>query len=260
MATAKIMETKKYDIFDLLPFNRNTRNIDALVESMQKYGWLDAYPMHVVRNGGGRLKIVAGHHRFEAAKKAGIPVKYVIIDEDVDVFDLERANNSWTPRDFLTAYTKAGYKDYAELSEYIESTGIALSTSLGLLSGQPQQTKSLIDSFRAGTWKVNRKSDLADRVASVIHVLRKYTPKVAGGAIFVRCMAIVLMVEEINIHRLIDQYRKYGASIMRPALNHSEYYGLIEEVYNYRINRKGKIRLAILAQAVADERNAAKNR
>ena len=59
-----VMETKDYSKFDLLQFNRDIERVNYLTQSMKEFGWIGAYPMHVVRNGKGRYKIKAGHHRF----------------------------------------------------------------------------------------------------------------------------------------------------------------------------------------------------
>ena len=55
--------------FELCSFNRDLDKTQRIEESMKKHGYIPAYPIHCVKNGTGKFKIKAGHHRFYVARK-----------------------------------------------------------------------------------------------------------------------------------------------------------------------------------------------
>ena len=86
--------TKNYDLFELHPFNRDLHKDALLKTSMKENGFMPSSPIHCVRNGNGKLKIIRGHHRFANAKELGLPVWYVIDESNVDLFLLEGSSRS----------------------------------------------------------------------------------------------------------------------------------------------------------------------
>ena len=151
--STQIRVTKDYSIFDLHEVNRDVKNTKNLENSMAVYGWIDAYPMHVVRNGDKRLKIKAGHHRFKVAKRLGIPVKFVVVDnDDVGIHELEKTAKQWSVSDYLQSYVRAGYKDYHIVKEYHERTGIGISNCISMLGGNQAGTGNFQEKFKDGNF------------------------------------------------------------------------------------------------------------
>ena len=72
-----LQSTINYNLFELHDLNRDVEKIDRLKASMMRHGFIKAYPLHVMKNGFGKLKVKAGHHRLTAAKDLGLPVFYV---------------------------------------------------------------------------------------------------------------------------------------------------------------------------------------
>jgi hypothetical protein len=105
-------------------FNRDVLRTKRLEKSMLKHGWIDACPLHVIRNGNGKFKVKQGHHRFEAAKNIGIPVKYVECDDDATIFELEASTKRWTVKDYLIAFCRTGNKEYIGIKDYCDESGI----------------------------------------------------------------------------------------------------------------------------------------
>ena len=133
----RILESTDYSKFVLHEMNRDIHNTKALEASMKEYGWLDAYPMFVVKNGDGKLKIKAGHHRFYVAKKLKIPVKYVVMEHKLNqpsIQELEATSLHWTIRDYLESFCRQGKQDYIELKEYCDRTKVSLSYAIGMFS------------------------------------------------------------------------------------------------------------------------------
>ena len=98
----KKLEVKTVPLSSLHPFPGNPRrhgpDIDALVKSVAHYGWTNPI---LIQRGTGR--IIAGHGRYEAAKKAGL-AEVPVIELDLDDRD-------------ASAYTMADNK-LAENSEW----------------------------------------------------------------------------------------------------------------------------------------------
>ena len=133
---ANIQGTTNYDRFELFEFNRDVGKTTALERSMLAYGW-HPYPMHVVKNGSGKLKIKAGHHRFHVARKLGIPCKYVIAeDQGETIQELEVATRPWTLQDYLASYCRVGNEHYINVKNYLELTGIPIQCAISMLAGQ----------------------------------------------------------------------------------------------------------------------------
>lgn len=79
----KNLQVEAVDIGALKPWERNPRahkeDIDALVKSIQTFGWTN--PILVQRE---TNRVIAGHGRLEAAKRAGltqVPVIYLDLDD-----------------------------------------------------------------------------------------------------------------------------------------------------------------------------------
>lgn len=151
----KIQVTRNYDKFELLAFNRDVKRTTALERSMERYGWIDAYPMHVVPNGGVKLKIKAGHHRFTVAKKLGLPIKYVVCkDQGETIHELEVATTPWTLKNYLDSFVRCERPDYISVKEYHEKTGINLSQCISMLGGDLASSHNMGKKFKDGTYKV----------------------------------------------------------------------------------------------------------
>lgn len=106
----QIAWTNNYDKFELLDFNRDIGNTKQLEESMIKFGFLAAHPIHCVKSGSRKLKIKAGHHRFYVARKLGLLIPYVVCNDQASIFDLEGPTRRWSLNDFLTAHIREGKK------------------------------------------------------------------------------------------------------------------------------------------------------
>ena len=132
----KIYETTNYEKFELLSFNRDVNKTKFLEASMKKHGWIDAYPMHVMRGQNGNLRIKAGHHRFEVAQQLSIPVKYVVSDDNSTIYELEQATNNWNLNDYLVSFVRSGHPAYDKVKRYRERTGISLIACISMLGGQ----------------------------------------------------------------------------------------------------------------------------
>ena len=243
---AKIVETKNYDLFELHPFNRTVKKIDRLAQSMEIHGWLDAYPMHCVRNGNGKLKIKAGHHRFDAARSINLPVKYVICDDKSTIHELERSTTHWSMRDYLESFGKLGDMNYLKLQEYSRKYRIPLNVSLTLLSGNAANFSGWhSDKFKQGDFKVGNPSH-AESVGEMVLFCDELGVEFCRNSRFVTALSKVMLVDGID-HDELKKKIKNHIYLVKKQPDVVGYIRMLEEVYNRQRGNK----LAIAIQATA---------
>ena len=121
--TLRIMWTKEYDKFKIYEKNREIdyRHCEKKIqESLLLHGWLKTYPMIVDKN----FYIKDGQHRFIIAKKLGMEIPVVIVDNfnDEDMFGINNASKRWTYKDFVHYHMQRGDKNakiiYELITEY----------------------------------------------------------------------------------------------------------------------------------------------
>lgn len=253
---ANIQETSNYDRFELFDFNRDVGKTTALERSMLAYGWLDPYPMHVVKNGSGKLKIKAGHHRFHVAMKLGLPCKYVIAeDQGETIQELEVATRPWTLQDYLASYCRIGNKNYLDVKNYIEVTGIPIQCAISMLGGESAISANQNDKFKAGTYKV-RGAEHAYDVAEMAVSCAELGVPFARSYRFVQALSAVCRVEEFDRGVFLSRVKTH-VGMMTAQVSRDAYLAVIEQVYNYG-GKKTRLPIAFLAKEEAARRNAVK--
>lgn len=253
-----LMETNNYGIFELLEFNRNVEKTSALEMSMKRHGYIPAYPLHVVRSNNGKLRIKAGHHRFEVARKLGLHVYYIVCHDSATVFELEKATRKWTMRDYLESHIREGKNPaYCRVKEYLSETGVDLSSALSMLAGESAGNGNYLKSFKEGTYRLGDPSHSLKVKEIVLHCVKCEIPW-ARHTLFVQAISKILWVEEIDISRLKRRISNHHHH-MKKCPSKQEYIQMLEGIYNRQCQDKDKIPLAYLAQQQANKRNLALN-
>lgn len=254
----KIYQTSDYEIFDMHEFNRDVKKIKGLVKSMSMHGHIPAYPLHVQKDKGGKLKVKAGHHRLFVAMKLGIPVYYVICDDIATIYELEKATNPWSMADHMASHCRVGKEDYIEVRDYCTRTGIPMGMAASMFYGNQAGTSNHAEVFKAGTFKIkDRKHAMA--VADVVLHMKHCGVDCYNANLLVKSISRVLYVNEFDVELFKLKVKSHVHMITKQA-NEQEYMNMIEAVYNRQ--NKEKIPLAFLADAAAKARNVAslKNR
>jgi hypothetical protein len=254
--TTQIQESKDYDKFEMLEFNRDIKKLSNLIHSMRIHGWIDAYPLHVVKNGNSKLKIKAGHHRFTAAEKLGIPIKYVICDDAASIHTLEKATIPWSLEDYVVSHFKTGKKDYGEIMNLHEQTGIGLNSIFSMMAGQICDSNNRTTKIKGGEFSIkDRKHPL--KVVDMILFCKQRGVSWANQKSFVQAISSILLVEQMDIERLKSKVANY-TSLVKKQPSKDEYIRMLEEVYNFR-NGQDRIPLFFLAKESAKKRNPISN-
>jgi len=254
----RINETRNYKLFGLNDLNRNVdkskKKYKDLVKSMSRYGWWDDEPMSVIENGNGKFKIKKGHHRFVAAMELGIPVKFIISDKDVPIYEMEQFNPIWGLRDFLDGYSKQGRPEYAEVKRYHERTGINISDCIALLGGESAGSHNKNNAFKKGKFTLGNLA-IARRVERIVTALRDRKIEIASHSNFVKAISYLCWLKEFDPERLIKKIKSHSYMLHRqPTVD--DYLTMLEAIYNRQ--SKDKVPIGFFAKEAAQERQKAR--
>lgn len=250
-----LRETRDYSLFDLHVLNRDVKKIAMLEKSMKKHGWIDAYPMHVVRNGDKRMKIKGGHHRFFVAQVLGIPVKFVVCDDDSTIHELETSTVYWSLGDYLDSYVRAGRKPYIEVKEFHEQTGIGLGSCISLLAGETAGSNNKINIFKKGSYQTSA-SNTAGVVGDIITHMKKIGIEFATTELLVRAVSKIVWVDQFDPNHFKQKIGRFPQLVTKQP-NLAAYVTMLDCLYNRGCQEK--IPLVFLAAEAAKKRNVIKS-
>jgi len=253
----KIYEASNYDRFELLPFNRNVVRLKALIESMKKYGWINSRPMDVIAGPNGQLMIRDGHHRFEVARRLGIPVKFVICDDGATVYDLEKPTIKWSLKDYLDSYCREGsHPEYSVIKNFCQETGVAVSIAISLFTGHQAFSYTGISRFKDGNFKLDSKAKVASDVKDLMLVCKRFEIPFYNTAYLVQAFSKIVQVEEFKLSQMKSKIKSFH-SLFEKKATVEQYLELLDDIYNRQ--SKAKIPLRFLANEAAKDRSPIKS-
>ena len=224
-----ILSSTDYSKFNKDLGNRVVRNNPKLRASMEKYGWLDAFPMLVVLRDS-RMVIKDGQHRFDTAQELCIPVKYVVMDEDGIAASEISVGLSWSVSDFVKSYAQRGNKEYQRLQSFKDETGLSLNVCATILAGYTGQS-SVGQIVKGGQFKV-RAEEQARKIVSVINAAKPIV-RWAGHNYFVAAISQALVHAKIDPAVMCHKIRSHpGKLLLQPTM--ADFIEMIEALYNYR--------------------------
>lgn len=248
---AKIQTTKNYRIFER--HCEENRPLDILhhkrlMESMKQYGFLESYPISVVRNGHDKLIVKDGQHRLMIAETLALPVYFVEDSTEFDVAIVNSAAKGWIIRDYVQKWAANGIHDYQAALEFAERHRIPITTGIALLSGNTNFSNVRRAVFD-GTWRV-KESKYADSVASLYSALASMDKRVKNARLIEACMS-VCRVPEFDPKRLIAGAERCREKLVSYSTREA-YLDMLEAVYNF--GRKQLVGLKAASQMVMKER------
>lgn len=249
----KLLESKNYPMFNLSNFNRDVKKTKWLEWSMKTYGFRGSTPIEVIRSGDGKFLIRQGHHRFYVARSLGIPIKYVIMDDDITTYQIEKTVVPWSLQDYLDSFCRQGYPEYLKLSAYCEESGISLNYAASMLAGQSAGSGNVARLVKEGTYRVKTGCSHAAIVKDVILFLKKYNIKFYNTALLVQAISKVAWVNEFDIAQMKARIKSFSGILEKKA-NLDQYLTMVEDLYNRQSH--SKIPLKFLAMEAAKSRNA----
>lgn len=154
----QIQTSKDYQKFRFLSHNRNIAEPTVkMLMSDPSFPINFCYkPIIVDENYG----IIDGQHRYEAAKRLGISIYYVVQpDATVEtMIKYNTQNKGWYDRDFLQSHAKNFKADYVYIDKLIQTYGWTLSNTLLIISSILEIEHSrFIQIFRSGELTFDQK-------------------------------------------------------------------------------------------------------
>ena len=238
---AVIYETDHYDIFEHPHTARDIRPgmVRTISKTMELRGFWPGKAIIVKLNGDGKYNIMDGNHRFLAAKKAGIPVKY-IVDANFtlgDVIDSNSQLSNWQSRDYLRHYSAAGYPEYSYLRLYLKNNPhIPISFAIyvvGVKRGSGPTKR-----FRNGVWEMD--TTFANQFAPVMKDYHQLVPVVAKLQRFNFAVGRIMRTGRYD-HKKMMHKLSYLRRRVHTCADVQEYVDMLEEIYNYRTRIKNRV-------------------
>ncbi len=257
--THKLMQTKCYDMFDEHPFNRELHKDKVLEDSMRKHGFMPSSPIQCVKNGGGKLKVLRGHHRLDVARRLGIAVYYVVDETNTDIFQLEGSSrSSWNVHDFAHARAKGGDPNCSLLLEFKERHGITIGAAASLLGGQSAGSANKNDAIKRGAFRAEI-NDHARDVMDVVGILRQRGVSFATTTAFVAAVSAVLRAKCVSKKQLMHRAERH-AHVLSKQGTRAEYLAEIESLYNWGVRLEARVPVALEAAKAMQERSPSRAR
>lgn len=252
----KLLCTTEYGMFTVHEFNRDVKKIGPLLASMKRHGFIPAYPLHCQRNcRPDNLIVKAGHHRLEVAKTLGLPVYYVVSDDEASITELESATNTWKMLDYVSSYARQGKDAYVELLRWANNTGISIGHCASMLAGEQASSSNKNTELKAGTYKVTSTGrELMGKVGSIVQVASKSNIAFARKSAFVNALSMVCLMEDFDHDRLMQKISQ-SPHLIQDCPTTDMFLSEIESAYNNRLSEK--VPVAFLAKTAAKSRSVA---
>jgi len=237
------MTTKDYGLFKLHDVNREigegTLKYAQLENSMLEHGWWATEPMIVYpENGNGLFTIVKGHHKFNIAKKHGLPVRFQIDDKMIPIGVREDAGGRpvWSLADWSASYRKeASNPNYKKLEDFRQKTKIPISACIHLFT-IGQTNVDTLKAIRKGTFKVMDPT-LAETVGDLVMYCTDLRVPFSTKSAFVRAISQIVRSRVVDLDVLKKRIRTNIHLMMKKHYS-QDYLSILSQVYNFRSHPK----------------------
>jgi hypothetical protein len=243
----EILETKDYKLFKSLPGNRviNKGHVTQMTRHMALVGNLTGnFPVVVNEN----MEIIDGQHRIEALKRLKWPV-YYRIEKGLGIETVRQINaaqSNWSYMDYATSYAKLGLKAYQWFLEVAEKypygynvlmvySGTAARGRRGKDNAESRHTTM----FRSGNLKVEepeKTEEMLGKLAELSEAADHYSRPWA------QALYRVFQNSQYDQTRMLNKLKSWEKEIPHFS-GVIDYLRLIEDIYNYRAQPEGVVRL-----------------
>lgn len=252
-ATKSIRSTTDYRMFHRNKENRvlDLKKHKKLKLSMEKYGFIQSFPIVCHRNGDKNLYVKDGQHRLTIAEALKLPVYFVEEEVDFDIAEINSTGKTWVIKDFALKFAANHVPGYQEGLDFCEQYQLPIGIGFAMLAGTVS-FGNITFAFTNGTFRIKDRP-WANAVAATYSQMCALSPALRNARFLEACM-YVCRVEGFEIKRLLQ-----GAGRCREKLvaysTRDAYLGLIEELYNF--NRSKLFGLKSAATMAMRERKPA---
>lgn len=235
--------TKNYSSFKRLKGNRKLypKHIKMLADAFKGKPDVLSYNPVVVNE---KMQVIDGQHRIEAARKADIPV-YYIMHKNLKLKDVQALNSgtkAWAPMDYALSYMELGKLDYQLYVDIAEDSPFSHDILRFVLSGG----RCNIHMFKSGgfqMWNTLRATDFLDRTCDFKDFYKAYTDKtfvMAFYKVYFKDNGRTVR-EEYNHEYMLQQLTK-EPNVINNWFEVADYLRELEAIYNSGLKDEHKVR------------------
>lgn len=235
---AELYETTEYGVFVLDHKNRpiNEGKVHSFMKDFKtgKF-FMKEFPAIVDDN----FVVLDGQHRYEACRRLSLPFFFRFSHELTlyNVVDVQ-VNAGWTTNDYLHAFVKQDKMDYIILQRFVKRYNMPVSLAVLVLEGRRLSLGKA--GFYDGTFLI-KNEEKGHKRAQVIQDVGALTKRLHKDKAFGLAMIDIMNSPEYDHERMMEQMGKYH-TLMQRHVNTENYIRNLEEVYNYRLQGKNKVR------------------
>ena len=238
----KVYSTESWAYFKCLEENRylNEAHIQALMDSFVKDGYL--FTILYVNE---KMQIIDGQHRFEAAKRKGLPVHFMVMPgwgiREVTILNVNSRN--WTIIDFMETHAKSGNPNYVRFKEFFDANEFDVTVCQLIITGKRSKGYASIDKFRSGQMQVDDQQITGAYLKTKkIIELKPFHPHGWKSRNFVEAMLTLFNTKGYDHGHMITKLTLYPEFLLSAArsLRVEEYLRILQDKYNFR-RQKDKI-------------------
>lgn len=250
--TGFIYESSDYSRFKMLDGNRFVDHSDKIIESIKLNGQLMA-PIIVNEN----MEIIDGQNRFEAYKKLGLPVQYIVSKGYgiAECIAMNSVSKNWTTNDYIKSYSDLGNKNFQFLQEELSKYHGKLPTSviIAIVGGNIDFYNK--NDIRKGTFTIGAKG--AEAYDKTLEYLTRFNLRGIRGYSdrLYKVLAYCYIEKEIDSEKLVSFFEKYSYQI-DSIVDTKQAAEAVEKVYNFKCNKSNYVFIAAMYSKYAFKLNA----
>lgn len=237
-----VLVSTDYDMFKTLESNRSIKplHLKRLKASMQ----IKQLVIPIIINE--QYKVIDGQHRLQACKDLGLPV-YFIITPGADLNDVHLANSvnmTWGVEDYLNSFCEMGLDDYLSYAKFRAKYKFGHKETMLLLQGglykRSSADQTVHQDFYQGMFKVTD-LDYAYELADKVYQIQPYYSGFLRRC-FVYAMNAAHKNKQFDFEHFVKALQTQSRKLV-DCVTTRQYLLLIEEIYNYKLGEKNRLRL-----------------
>lgn len=223
--------TTDYKKFKYMGGNRRVskKRVDTIAKSMALHP--DIFPIRPILVNE-KFEIIDGQHRYNAAKKLGIPVWYDVaegIGQD-EALQLNQNQANWTLLDYARSYAHAGKVDYKDYLKVLEAhPGFPSHIIMQYIGGNKKNNAA---KFRSGEFKAST-IVIGEVFLDYLKDIAQYEPK-AKLQTPARALFKVFQTEGYDHDRLLAKFAMAPQGMFKPYGTIQEILRSVEDIYNWK--------------------------
>lgn len=226
-----IEQTNDYKKFKLLNYNRDISrsHVEALARAMAEKPESLRYRPVLVNE---KMEIVDGQHRFEAARKLGLPIYYQMEQGLTisDAQDLNAIQKTWGPTDYARSFADAGNPHYQKYLDVRHRFGVSHNVALAFLTDRPSSSNHLTHTFKTGRLVIEDYDQAVKNLELLEEVGERYQDWRRKG--FGLAYLTLLKHPEYDHERFLERIEKSGGKYLQKFDLMQDYQRALERLFN----------------------------